>query len=114
MVYLNNAKPHLFSEENTNIGDKSHFTVLGKFTFLNFHREIILFPRALSLLSSQLKVYISPPSGSEVPWLPFSNYLSTSKNVLTAAGVAKGVEPAPGSLLPLNGVGRAYGRQNVP
>ena len=88
MFYLNNAKPHLFSEENTNIGDKSHFTVLGKFTFLNFHREIILFLRALLAFFIAESLYFT--------------------------GVAKGVEPAPGSLLPLNGVGRAYGRQNVP
>jgi hypothetical protein len=40
-----------FSEENTNIGDKSHFTVLEKFTFLDFQREA--FSLEVSLLSPQ-------------------------------------------------------------
>ena len=41
-----------FSEKNINIGDKSYFTVLGKFTFLNFKSESILVRSLLHPLSS--------------------------------------------------------------
>lgn len=81
-----------FPETNINLGDKSHFTVLGKFTFLIFKSESILVRGFLHRLSS-LRLMTGGPFLRDVSLFKPPAYLSPTALSPLRSPLARGDGP---------------------